>query len=56
MHTSFCVTGVHSGVKSSVVLGLGFRGRTAPKPVHEPAAGVAGRHRTKRKAKRKRKG
>src|SRR5246127_111364 len=30
MHTSFCVTGVHSGVKSSVVLGLGFRGWTAP--------------------------
>lgn len=36
MHTLLRVTGVLSGVEASVVLGLGFRGRTAPESVHEP--------------------
>src|ERR1700694_3690907 len=42
MHTSLRVTGVLSGVESSVVLGLGFRGWAAPQPVHEPALVVPG--------------
>jgi hypothetical protein len=37
VHTSLRVTGVLSGVESSVVLGLGFRCGTTPTPVHEPA-------------------
>ena len=37
MHTLLRVTGVLSGLESSVVLGLGFRGWAAPEPVHEPA-------------------
>jgi hypothetical protein len=36
MHTSLRVTGVLSGVESSVVLGLGFRGWAAPEPVRDP--------------------
>src|SRR6476661_5150692 len=43
MHTWLRVTGVLSGVESSVVLGLGFRGRAAPEPVHEPSC-VVPRH------------
>src|ERR1700681_1952076 len=42
MHTSLRVTGVLSGVESSVVLGLGFRGWAAPQPVHQPAHVVPG--------------
>src|SRR6476469_9298566 len=42
MHTLLRVTGVLSGVESSVVLGLGFRGWAAPEPVHEPALVVPG--------------
>ena len=42
MHTSLRVTGVLSGVESSVVLGLGFRGWAAPEAVHEPALVVPG--------------
>src|SRR3954469_23958060 len=42
MHTLLRVTGVLSGVESSVVLGLGFRGWAAPEPVHEPAHVVPG--------------
>ena len=37
MHTSFRVTGVLSGVESSVVLGLGFCGWASAKAVHKPA-------------------
>jgi len=37
MHTSFRVTGVLSGVESSVVLGLGFCGWDSAKAVHKPA-------------------
>src|SRR6476619_7608229 len=40
MHTLLRVTGVLSGVESSVVLGLG--GWAAPEPVHEPALVVPG--------------
>src|SRR5215208_1066231 len=42
MHTSLRVTGVLSGVQSSVVLGLGLRGRASPEPVHQPAFVVPG--------------
>src|SRR5271166_6883263 len=42
MHTLLRVTGVLSGVESSVVLGLGFGGWAAPEPVHEPAHVVPG--------------
>src|SRR4029079_3706796 len=42
MHTLLRVTGVLSGVESSVVLGLGFRGWAAPEPVDEPALVVPG--------------
>src|SRR6476660_1318574 len=42
MHTLLRVTGVLSGVESSVELGLGFRGWAAPEPVHEPALVVPG--------------
>src|SRR6476646_309933 len=42
MHTLLRVTGVLSGVESSVVLGLGFRGWAAPERVHEPALVVPG--------------
>ena len=37
MHTLFRVTGVLSGVESSVVLGLGFCGWASVKAVHKPA-------------------
>ena len=37
MHTLLRVTGVLSGVESSVVLGLGFGGWASVKAVHEPA-------------------
>jgi hypothetical protein len=42
MHTLLRVTGVLSGVESSVVLGLGFGGWAAPEPVHQPAHVVPG--------------
>src|SRR6516164_11402805 len=42
MHTSLRVTGVLSGVQSSVVLGLGLRGRASPEAVHQPAFVVPG--------------
>ena len=40
MHTSLRVTGVLSGVESSVVLGLGFCGWASAEAVHEPAGVV----------------
>src|SRR5215208_5111409 len=40
MHTSLRVTGVLTGLESSVLLGLGFGGRDAAQSVHEPAVVV----------------
>jgi hypothetical protein len=40
MHTSLRVTGVLSGLESSVVLGLGFRGWDATQTVHKPGSVV----------------
>ncbi len=42
MHTSLRVTGVLSGVESSVVLGLSLCGRTSPEAVHQPSFVVPG--------------
>ena len=42
MHTSLRVTGVLSGVESSVVLGLGFCGWTSAEAVHQPSLVVPG--------------
>jgi hypothetical protein len=40
MHTSLRVTGVLSGLESSVVLGLGFRRWDAAQAVHQPGSVV----------------